>query len=123
MASIRSKDTRPELLVRSVIHRLGYRFRLHRKDLPGKPDIVFPGRRKIIFVHGCFWHLHNCANGQARQRTNPSYWKRKREGNAARDSRLEAVLKLLGWQVLVVWECTLTDLDLVRKSVRQFLES
>ncbi len=105
MRSVKSKDTGPELLVRSLLHLLGYRFRLHRKDLPGKPDIVFPGRRKIIFVHGCFWHGHQCARGCRVPKSNRDYWVRKITGNKERDTIHLAVLKASGWQILTIWEC------------------
>ena len=105
MSKIRSRDTKPELIVRKIAHRLGYRFRLHRTDLPGKPDIVFPGRMKIILVHGCFWHKHRCCFGDPVPATNPEYWKQKRTDNVKRDKRTQRELRLLGWKILVVWEC------------------
>ena len=105
MSKIRSKDTKPELIVRKITHSLGYRFRLHRKDLPGKPDIVFPGRLKIILVHGCFWHKHRCRFGNPVPATNTNYWEQKRAGNIKRDKRTQRELSLLGWTVLIVWEC------------------
>ena len=105
MSRIKGKDTKPELVVRSVVHRLGYRFRLHRKDLPGKPDIVLPRHKKIIFVHGCFWHMHNCKKGRVKPATRAKFWEDKRTGNKKRDRRNIRALKKLGWDVLVVWEC------------------
>ena len=105
MSRIKGKDTKPELIIRSLIHRLGYRFRLHRKDLPGKPDIVLPRHKKIIFVHGCFWHMHNCKNGRVKPATRAKFWQDKRTGNKERDRRNIRALKKLGWDVLVVWEC------------------
>ena len=105
MSKIRSRDTKPELIVRKIAHNLGYRFRLHRTDLPGKPDIVFPGRMKIILVHGCFWHKHRCRFGNPVPSTNPEYWKQKHAGNVKRDKRTRRELRLGGWMVLVVWEC------------------
>jgi DNA mismatch endonuclease (patch repair protein) len=107
MALVRSKDTKPELLVRRLVHSLGYRFRLHRRDLPGVPDLVFPGRRKIIFVHGCFWHRHSdpaCWRSRI-PKTKPEFWIPKLEANTARDAVAEAGLRKLGWDVLMVWEC------------------
>jgi len=105
MSRIRGKDTKPELIVRSLVHQMGYRFRLHRKDLPGKPDLVLPGHRKIIFVHGCFWHMHRCRYGRVTPKTNADFWQAKREGNVERDRRNRKSLKADGWEVLTVWEC------------------
>ncbi len=107
MQAIRSKDTKPELFVRSILHALGYRFRIHLKDLPGKPDITFTARRKIIFIHGCFWHGHDdltCVD-RARPRSNTSYWNPKLDRNAERDRSNVEALKAAGWDVIVVWEC------------------
>jgi DNA mismatch endonuclease (patch repair protein) len=105
MSRIRGKDTKPELLVRSVVHRMGYRFRLHRTDLPGKPDLVLPKHRKIIFVHGCYWHMHRCRYGRVVPKTNTEFWQQKRQGNVQRDRRNLKQLRKDGWQILVVWEC------------------
>jgi len=107
MSRVREKNTSPEFKVRSLVHRLGYRFRLHRKDLPGKPDLVFPSRKKIIFVHGCFWHGHDCARGNRSPKTNTEYWVEKIRRNTERDACHQAELKAIGWDVLVVWECEL----------------
>ncbi|TAN21295.1 MAG: DNA mismatch endonuclease Vsr [Acidobacteria bacterium] len=105
MARIRSKDTQPELAVRSAAHRLGYRFRLHRHDLPGTPDLVFPGLRKAIFVHGCFWHCHaRCVDGRF-PKSRKSYWTPKLLGNQLRDRRNARRLREQGWSVSVIWEC------------------
>lgn len=107
MSRIRSRDTSPELAVRRAAHALGYRFRLHRKDLPGKPDLVFPGRKALIFVHGCFWHQHAdpaCLNGR-RPKSRPEYWDPKLDGNIARDARRRTELEAAGWNVLILWEC------------------
>ncbi len=109
MRAIRSRDTKPELRVRSLLHRMGYRFRLHRRDLPGSPDIVLPGRRAAVLVHGCFWHGHGCARGARAPKANAGYWSAKRERNRARDAAAEAALKALGWRVVIVWECALRD--------------
>jgi len=109
MRRIHSVDTAPELAIRRLIHRLGYRFRLHRKDLPGRPDIVFSGRRKVIFVHGCFWHQHSkCREGRMPD-SRPEYWLPKLQGNKARDAVHRSELERLGWEVLVIWECQTTD--------------
>ena len=123
MALIRSKDTKPELIVRMVAHRLGYRYRLHRKDLPGKPDLVFPGRRAIIFVHGCFWHGHNCKRGSRVPKTRTEYWRVKIAGNADRDRKAVAALEADGWRVLTIWECELTNQSSLETRISAFLES
>jgi DNA mismatch endonuclease (patch repair protein) len=104
MARIRGRDTRPERYVRSRLFAEGFRFRLHRKDLPGSPDIVLPGRRVLAFVHGCFWHGHDCARGR-RPESNADFWNAKLERNAARDRRNAAALEALGWRVFVIWTC------------------
>jgi DNA mismatch endonuclease (patch repair protein) len=118
MQAVRSKDTGPELLVRRLLHARGFRYRLHRKDLPGCPDLVFPGRRKIIFIHGCFWHGHNCARGGRVPKTNAEYWTAKIERNRARDAAVIKQLRREGWGLLVLWECRLN-----RKSLLKRLES
>lgn len=105
MSRIRSKDTIPEMHVRSALHRAGYRFRLHVKDLPGKPDIVLPKHKTVIFVHGCFWHRHKGCSRATTPSTNQEYWQQKFKRNVERDKREQAELKKLGWKVIVVWEC------------------
>jgi DNA mismatch endonuclease (patch repair protein) len=122
MSAIRNRNTRPELVVRSLVHRMGYRFRLHRRDLPGNPDLVFPARRKIIFVHGCFWHLHRCRYGKVVPATNGSFWADKRAGNQQRDRRNLRSLKKAGWDVAVVWECQTREPDRLEEQLRTFLE-
>lgn len=121
MRAVKGKDTRPEKAVRSLLHALGYRFRLHRRDLPGSPDIVLPGRQAAIFVHGCFWHGHDCARGDRPPRDNAEYWRRKRAGNVARDAKRQAELMALGWRVLVVWECEMRDAAALAGRLRAFL--
>lgn len=111
MSRIKSRDTKPEMVVRSLVHQMGFRFRLHRKDLPGKPDLVLPRHRKIIFVHGCFWHLHRCRYGKVVPRTNAEFWQKKRQGNVDRDRRQRASLKKQGWSILTVWECWTKDIE------------
>ena len=107
MRRIRKADTKPELLVRSLVHSMGFRYRLHRRGLPGTPDLVFPSRRKVIFVHGCFWHGHeNCPRGRL-PRSRAKYWKRKIEANKLRDRRVEEKLASLGWRQLMIWDCRL----------------
>ena len=123
MASIRGKDTRPELIVRSLAHRMGYRFRLHRRDLPGKPDLVFAGRHRVVFVHGCFWHQHARCRFATRPATRPAFWASKLDANIARDRRVRRRLAKLGWNVLVVWECQTRDLAQLESRLRKFLDA
>ena len=104
MSRIRGKDTKPEMLIRRGLHALGFRFRLHRRDLPGRPDLVFPGRHAAIFVHGCFWHGHDCPMCKM-PTTRPEFWRAKIDGNRDRDTRTIDALTAAGWRVLVVWEC------------------
>lgn len=105
MSRIQSRDTKPEVVVRKMLHSLGYRYKLHDKSLPGKPDLVFPGRKKIILVHGCFWHRHNCRWGKVKPQTNTDFWNDKLQKNVERDKRTRKELKKMGWKVFVVWEC------------------
>ncbi len=121
MSRIRAKDTRPEMRVRRLLHGLGYRYRLHAPDLPGRPDLVFRPQRKAIFVHGCFWHRHQgCLRSQV-PKTRRDFWLAKLDGNVRRDRRNQAALRDQGWGVLVVWECETKDLDQVAGRVREFL--
>ena len=122
MSRIRGKDTKPELFVRRVTYSLGYRYRLHGRDLPGTPDLVFRGRRKAIFVHGCFWHGHGCGRSH-KPRTRSEYWSAKLSRNRARDKRQLDSLKKLGWSAIVIWECETTDRDLVAARISEFLGS
>ncbi len=112
----------PELRVRRLLHALGYRFRLHRADLPGKPDIVFPARRKVIFVHGCFWHRHRCRKGQSMPTTRAEIWAAKFEANTVRDRKARYQLRKRSWKVLVVWECQTKDLLTLARRCSAFLE-
>jgi len=121
MRSIRGKNTRPEMIVRSVAHRLGFRFRLHTKHLPGSPDLVFPSRKKVIFVHGCFWHNHSCQRGR-HPKTRPAYWAMRFEKNRTRDVRQVRALRRAGWKVLTVWECQLTDASKLALRLQNFLD-
>jgi len=121
MRAIKSRDTRPELALRSLAHRLGYRFRVHRNDLPGKPDVVFPAKRKVIFMHGCFWHSHDCGQGPRVPARNRDYWKAKLARNRARDRVVMKSLVKLGWKAIVFWECELQDLVHVASKLRRFL--
>lgn len=123
MRRIRSRDTKPELAVRRLLHGLGYRFRIHRRDLPGKPDLVFSARRKVIFVHGCFWHGHDddaCPDRRA-VKSNSGYWVPKIAGNIARDERHEKALRDGGWEVAIVWECQMRQPDRVRAELVSYL--
>jgi DNA mismatch endonuclease (patch repair protein) len=122
MARIRKVDTKPELVVRKLLHAHGFRFRLHRRDLPGNPDIVLPGRKKVIFVHGCFWHRHDCPDGTKVPRSNPGYWIPKLGRNKTRDVDNLRKLQELGWGVLTLWECELADSEAVTDRLAQFLE-
>ncbi|MCA3563494.1 MAG: DNA mismatch endonuclease Vsr [Methylocystis sp.] len=121
MRAIRSTDTTPERLVRSLLHRLGYRFRLHAKELPGKPDIVLRPRRAAILVHGCFWHGHGCARGGRMPKTNRDYWERKIARNRERDAERLMALEARGYRVLTLWECGLKDAAALEESLRRFL--
>ncbi|MBB3941355.1 DNA mismatch endonuclease (patch repair protein) [Novosphingobium fluoreni] len=123
MALIRGRDTKPEIIVRRMLHAMGYRYRLHAKDLPGRPDIVFRSRRKAILVHGCFWHRHpDPACKLARMpKSRVQFWERKLEGNRERDAANEARLKEMGWKVLTVWECELRDLEQLGNKLSRFI--
>ena len=122
MAKIRSGDTKPELLLRRALHAKGIRYRIHSADLPGKPDLVSSGRRKVIFVNGCFWHVHDCKYGQVVPATRPEFWAQKRAATVERDARKNAELEQLGWQVHNVWECELRNLDKAVAGAAEFLE-
>ncbi|MEQ1890156.1 MAG: very short patch repair endonuclease [Alphaproteobacteria bacterium] len=121
MQAVKGKDTKPEMAVRRLTHAMGYRYRLHRKDLPGKPDLVFPSRRKIIFVHGCFWHGHDCHRGARIPVTNRDYWRAKIERNRARDIKARSALSNAGWDVLTIWECKIGEPAALRKAIFKFL--
>jgi DNA mismatch endonuclease (patch repair protein) len=121
MRAVKSRDTTPEMTVRRMVHAMGKRYRLHRSDLPGKPDLTFPRLRKIIFVHGCFWHGHDCKRGARQPKDNADYWVRKIGRNKERDGRSQEALKALGWDVLVVWECEFKDRNVLEGRLRGFL--
>jgi DNA mismatch endonuclease (patch repair protein) len=123
MSKVHGKDTSPEIVVRSLLHRLGYRYRLHRKDLPGKPDIVLPRHRKIVLVHGCFWHQHEGCKAADRPTSNVEYWNKKLDRNVERDRRNLEALTAAEWQVLIVWECQIKDRDELEKILTGFLLS
>lgn len=125
MRAIRSKNMKPEMAVRRLVYSLGYRFRLHRKDLPGEPDMVFPGCHAVIFIHGCFWHQHpdpSCKDARS-PKSNTDYWWPKLQRNQFRDAENEAALVALGWRVLVVWECQTKDETALKQSLLAFLDS
>jgi DNA mismatch endonuclease (patch repair protein) len=111
MSRIRGRDTKPEMLVRKLLHSMGFRYRLHVKDLPGKPDLVFPRAKTVLFVHGCFWHMHRCKYGKPAPATNTTFWAEKRRSNVERDKRNRTGLKAAGWKVFEIWECQTRDED------------
>jgi len=121
MSRIRGRDTAPEMLVRRLLHRAGYRYRLHARELPGRPDLVFPSRRKVIFVHGCFWHGHRCRYGRVRPHTNAAFWSAKLAGNVQRDRTVRSELTGAGWKTLVIWECELRDQVRSLRRLKAFL--
>lgn len=123
MRRVKAKNTRPELRVRRLAHALGYRFRLHRGDLPGRPDLAFIGRRRAVFVHGCFWHRHDCAAGRRWPKSRVDLWRSKLNANARRDAAVNECLRADGWRSLVIWECEARDAALVEARLRDFLDA
>ncbi|MDF1614346.1 very short patch repair endonuclease [Desulfurivibrio dismutans] len=121
MSRVGGKNTKPEIAVRSLLHSLGYRFRLHRKDLPGKPDITLPKYKKVIFVHGCFWHGHEDCPRSKRPSTNEEFWREKLDKNIERDKETVTALKKLGWDVLTVWACEVKDTNKLKTKLLSFL--
>jgi DNA mismatch endonuclease (patch repair protein) len=121
MRAVKGKDTKPERIVRSLLHRAGYRFRLHKPGLPGKPDLVFPSRQKAIFVHGCFWHGHDCKRGAREPIANAAYWREKIARNRDRDRAHRLSLEACGWSSIVVWECELKDREELLSRLIAFL--
>jgi DNA mismatch endonuclease (patch repair protein) len=121
MQANKCRDTGPEMTVRRLLHRMGYRFRLHRRDLPGKPDLVFPSRKAVIQVHGCFWHQHAGCKASSMPRTRPEYWIPKLARNVERDLQNEARLAELGWRTLVLWECAIAGEDVIARMAEAFL--
>lgn len=124
MRRIRSKNMKPEMIVRRLVHGMGYRYRLHRRDLPGKPDLVFSSRRKVIFVHGCFWHQHSdpaCLDGRM-PKSNKQYWSKKLNRNKKRDKETEERLIAEGWEKLIIWECAVKDTRTLENVISEFLE-
>lgn len=123
MRAVKGRDTAPEMIVRRLAHAMGYRFRLHRKDLPGNPDLVFPRLHKVVFVHGCFWHGHPCARGARIPVHNRDYWTAKIARNKERDGKARAALTALGWSSLTIWECEIKDVATAKKIIGRFLGS
>ena len=120
MSRIKSGNTKPEIVVRSLLHKLGYRFRLHRKDLPGKPDIVLPRYNSVVFVHGCFWHRHNGCKKATVPKTKILFWREKFKGNIERDIKVQEELQSMGWKILIIWECETSDIGSVTKIIGNF---
>jgi len=122
MRAVKSRDTAPEMTVRRLVYSMGYRYRLHRKDLPGKPDLTFQSRHKVIFIHGCFWHGHDCKRGARVPKNNREYWETKITRNMERDSRHDEVLRREGWRILIVWECQIKEQAALVERIRRFLD-
>ncbi len=122
MSKIRSKDTKPEMAIRRLVFSLGYRYRLHDRRLPGKPDLVFQSRRKVIFVHGCFWHQHESCRGGRLPKSNIQYWQPKLEKNVLNDKKNQRELLKNGWKVLVIWECEIKEVGYITEKIINFLE-
>ena len=123
MRAVKSRDTTPEIAVRKLVHGMGYRYRLYRENLPGKPDLVFAGRKKVVFVHGCFWHRHNCARGARTPKSNQDYWIPKLDRNQQRDRQVRSQLRRLGWKSLVIWECQTKNPKKLANRIKSFLEA
>jgi DNA mismatch endonuclease (patch repair protein) len=122
MARVKGRNTRPEMIVRRLTHAMGYRYRLHVRDLPGKPDLVFRSRQKVIFVHGCFWHRHEGCRRATTPQSNEAFWREKLSRNADRDAEQIKALNRKGWKVLVIWECQIRDRDAIAATIQSFLE-
>lgn len=120
MRAVKTKNTKPEMVVRKLLTILGYRYRLHPKDLPGKPDIAFKGRKKVIFVHGCFWHGHDCPRGKMPP---GEFWTKKLQGNIGRDLKTLQCLEGAGWRILTIWECQLSDIENIKSRLKEFLKA
>jgi DNA mismatch endonuclease (patch repair protein) len=123
MSHNKGKDTGPEVTVRGLVHCLGYRYRLHRRDLPGCPDMVFPSKKKVIFINGCYWHRHNCKKGRSMPATRKRFWQSKFKKTIERDRKNIKILKRLGWKILVVWECQTRDCKKLIGRIEGFLKS
>jgi len=123
MSRIRSRDTGPELLLRRLVHGLGYRYRVHNRGVPGSPDLSIKTKRKAVFLHGCFWHRHNCISGRRKPKSRCEFWEQKFTENVERDKRTMRKLKRLGWTVLVVWECQLKYPCRLERRIREFMDA
>jgi DNA mismatch endonuclease, patch repair protein len=123
MRRIRSRDTKPERRLRELVWSLGYRYRKHRADVPGRPDLAFVGRKRAIFLHGCFWHRHACPSGRRAPKSRVAFWSRKFQRNVARDSVVAKTLRRAGWKSLIVWECQLRKPDGVGRKIKRFLDA
>ena len=122
MGQVKSKDTKPEMIVRKLVYSLGYRYRLHVSTLPGRPDLVFKSRKKVIFVHGCFWHQHFCRSGLRRPKSNEEFWDLKLDENVERDKKNQEMLDEMGWETLIIWECEIKDADSIENTIYGFME-
>ena len=122
MSANKGKGTKPEVIVRRLVHSLGYRYRLHRRDLPGCPDMIFPSRKKVVFVNGCYWHRHNCKKGRSVPETRKEFWQNKFERTIQRDKDNRKMLKKLGWQYLIIRECNIKDHSQLKTKIINFLE-
>lgn len=123
MSRVRSRDTKPELLLRKLVWSLGYRYRKNTANIVGRPDLAFPGRRRVIFLHGCFWHRHDCASGSRSPKSRIDFWDKKFTDNIRRDASVLRQLASIGWEALVIWECELRDLARIEHRVRNFLDA
>jgi len=122
MSRIQGKNTKPEIIVRSLLHKMGFRFRLHRKDLPGKPDIVMPKYSIVINVNGCFWHMHNCKYGRVKAKKNADFWQKKRSNTRQRDRLNKKKLQKMGWKVIDVWECEIKELSMLEAKLKKIFD-
>lgn len=123
MRRVRARDTRPEVELRRLVWALGYRYRKNRRDVIGQPDIAFIGRKRAIFLHGCFWHRHDCSSGRRVPKSRKAFWNAKFEKNVERDTRVKWELKAAGWRALVIWECELRDRAKVARRIRKFMDA
>ena len=121
MSAIKSKNTKPEIAVRKLLHSMGYRFRLHRKDLPGSPDIVLPKYKTVIFVHGCFWHRHENCKYASTPKTRKEFWENKFKANVKRDLEIQEKIKNIGWKYVVIWECEARNIESIEEKIKRFL--
>lgn len=123
MSQNKGKDTSPEISVRRLVYSLGFRYRLHRRDLPGCPDMVFPGKKKVIFINGCYWHRHNCKKGRSMPQTRKNFWQSKFKKTILRDKRNLKKLRLLGYKIIVIWECQIRNSEKLSAKLIKFLKS